>query len=272
MQESLYTLVCIFKTLVMTRKILHNLFIFTTVLFFSLTSQAQDDIQTFKNFQFSFNRVSQAWMKCNDTLAKLFHKQGLKYPPQDIYVRSFKSNNEMEIWARDEDTAAYKLVKKYRVCALSGILGPKRLEGDHQVPEGFYFIEDFNPKSDFYLSLLINYPNYSDLILGDKNKPGGDIYIHGGCVTVGCLPLTDQFIQEFYVLCLNAKLNGQNYIPVHIFPTRFDRTGLNFLGKMYKDETEKHRFWVNLKAGYDYFERHRRILPVMYNPDGKYVF
>lgn len=252
--------------------LLRNVLVAFFCTFLSLPVQAQDEVQTFKNFQFSFNRVSQAWMKCNDTLGKLFQSKGLSYPPKDIYVRSFKSNNEMEIWGRDEDTAAYTLVKTYRVCALSGILGPKRLEGDYQVPEGFYFIEDFNPKSDFYLSLLINYPNYSDLILGDKNKPGGDIYIHGGCVTVGCLPLTDPFIQEFYVLCLNAKLNGQNYIPVHIFPTRFNRQGLNFLGRSYKDEIEKQRFWVNLKAGYDYFEQYRKILPVMYTADGKYVF
>lgn len=240
--------------------------------FTGINAQAQDETQTFRNFQFSFNRVSQAWLKCNDSLGKLFRSRDIQYPPHEVYVRSFKSNNEMEIWARNDDTSRFTLVKRYQVCALSGILGPKRLEGDHQVPEGLYFIEDFNPKSDFYLSLLINYPNYSDLVLGDKKRPGGDIYIHGGCVTVGCLPLTDQFIQEFYVICLSAKLNGQHYIPVHIFPTRFNKQGLNFLGRTYTGDLEKQRFWVNLKAGYDYFERHHKILPVMYTAEGKYVF
>jgi murein L,D-transpeptidase YafK len=239
---------------------------------FTITASAQDDVQTFRNFQFSFTRVSQAWMKYNDTLRQMFDRKGLAFPPKDIYIRSFKSNNEMELWARDSDTAQYTLVKNYRVCALSGILGPKRVEGDRQVPEGFYFIDDFNPKSDFYLSLLLSYPNYSDMIMGNKTKPGGDIYIHGGCVTIGCLPLTDQFIQEFYVLCLNAKMAGQNYIPVHIFPVRFDRTGLNFLGRSYKDDEEKQKFWVNLKTGYDYFERNHKLLPVMYSETGKYVY
>lgn len=254
-------------------KIMRYLFLPVFILLVSYTpSKAQDDSQTFRNFQFSFERVSQAWMKYNDSLSKMFKRVGLKYPPHEIYVRSFKSNNEMELWGRDNDTAEFKLVKNYRVCALSGVLGPKRYEGDHQVPEGLYFIDDFNPKSDFYLSLLLSYPNYSDLVLGDKKKPGGDIYIHGGCVTVGCLPLTDQFIQEFYVLCLNAKLNGQNYIPVHIYPTRFNRSGLNFLGRSYKDDIEKQKFWVNLKHGYDYFEKTHKILPVMYTTDGRYVF
>lgn len=250
-----------------------NRILLAIVLLFSTSAlYAQEDVQTFRNFQFSFTRVSQAWMKYNDSLKKEFSARGLSYPPRDIYVRSFKSNNEMELWARDSDTARYRLVKTYRVCALSGILGPKRVEGDRQVPEGLYFIDDFNPKSEYYLSLLISYPNYSDLVLGHKQKPGGDIYIHGGCVTVGCLPLTDAFIQEFYVLCLNAKINGQNYIPVHIFPTRFDRVGLNFLGKTYSHDLEKQKFWVNLKAGYDYFEAHHKLLPVMYAQDGRYVF
>lgn len=233
---------------------------------------AQDDAATFRNFQFSFNRVSQAWMAYNDTLAKLFKARGLKYPCKDIYIRSFKSSNDMELWARDNDTSEYTLVKNYRICALSGVLGPKRYEGDRQVPEGLYFIEDFNPKSDFYLSLLINYPNYSDMVLGNKEKPGGDIYIHGGCVTVGCMPLTDPVIQEIYTLCLNAKLSGQNYIPVHIFPTRFNRVGLNFLGKNYKDDIDKQKFWVNLKSSYDYFERNHKLLPVMYSSDGRYIY
>lgn len=239
---------------------------------FAPSSWAQDDVATFKNFQFSFTRVSQAWMKYNDTLSKIFHKKDLAYPPHEIYLRSFKSNNELELWARNDDTSQFTKVKTYRVCALSGILGPKRFEGDRQVPEGLYFIDDFNPKSDFYLSLLLNYPNYSDMVLGDKRKPGGDIYIHGGCVTVGCLPLTDVFIQELYVLCLSAKINGQNYIPVHIYPTRFDRQGLNFLGRNYKNDIEKQKFWINLKSGYDYFEKNRKLLPVMYSTDGKYVF
>ena len=235
------------------------------------TTYAQDDVQAFRNFQLSFNRVSQAWLKYNDTLQKMFASKGLSYPPKDIYLRTFKAQNELELWGRDDVEDPYKLVKTYRICALSGILGPKRTEGDRQVPEGYYFIDDFNPKSDFFLSLLISYPNYSDMLLSDKKKPGGDIYIHGGCVTIGCMPMTDIGIQELYTLCLNAKLNGQTNIPVHIFPTRYTQAGLNYLGREYGSDTTKQRFWVNLKNGYDYFERNQQIQPVMYSPEGKYL-
>jgi murein L,D-transpeptidase YafK len=248
-------------------------FLMFIVSFAAVSAHAQDDdATTFRNFQFSFNRVSQSWTRYNDTLRKIFEQKKLRYPAHDIYLRFFKAANEGELWARNDDTSKYTLVKTYRMCALSGSLGPKRWEGDRMVPEGFYFIDDFNPKSDFYLSLLLNYPNYADLIKGDKAKPGGDIYIHGGCVTVGCLPMTDPVIMEIYTLCLNAKLAGQSYIPVHIYPIRFDRRGLDFLGREYASDTTKQRFWVNLKGEYDYFEKNKRLTPVMYTPDGRYVF
>ncbi len=261
-----------FLSISKSKKLLTGLVLACGISAMPFLSMAQDDVQTFRNFQMSFSRVSQSWVKYNDTLQKAFAAKGLAYPPTDIYLRAFKAHNEMELWARDSNSTKYVLVKNYRICALSGILGPKRYEGDRQVPEGQYFIEDFNPKSDFYLSMLLNYPNYSDMVNGDKKKPGGDIYIHGGCVTVGCMPMTDAVIQELYVLCLNAKMSGETYIPVHIYPVRFDRVGLNFLGREYAADTAKQRFWVNLKKGYDYFERYRKLQPVMYNAEGKYIY
>ncbi len=245
--------------------------VFSLFLAGSTAVHAQDEAQTFRNFQFSFNRVSQAWARNNDSLAALFKAKGVKYPA-NIFLREFKAQNELELWARNSDTGSYTLIKNYRVCALSGNMGPKRVEGDRQVPEGFYFIDDFNPKSDFHLSMLLNYPNYSDLILGNKIKPGGDIYIHGSCVTVGCIPLTDDIIQELYSVCLASKINGQSDIPVHIYPTRFNKVGLDYLGKNFGADELKQKFWVNLKAGYDYFEEHRQLKPVLYTTDGRYVF
>ena len=54
----------------------------------------------------------------------------------------------------------------------SGTTGPKRAEGDYQVPEGFYYINEFNPNSKYHLSLGLNYPNASDKILSDSIDPG----------------------------------------------------------------------------------------------------
>jgi murein L,D-transpeptidase YafK len=256
----------------MTTKLFRALAFIVALGFCNTRVQAQEDLQTFRNFQFSFTRVSQAYDKFSDSLRNMFQNRGLAFPPKNIYFRAFKAANELELWARNDDSSQFQLVKTYQVCASSGGLGPKRQEGDRQVPEGFYFIDEFNPKSDYHLSMLINYPNYSDMVCGNKERLGGDVYIHGGCITVGCLPMTDAVIQELYALCLSAKLNGENYIPIHIYPTRFDRKGLNFLGRSFAHDIVKQQFWVNLKAGYDYFEKNRKLLPIMYTPDGKYAF
>ena len=105
------------------------------------------------------------------------------------------------------------------------------------MPEGFYYINEFNPRSQYYLSLGINYPNVSDKILSDSLRPGSAIYIHGSCVTVGCIPVTDQQIDELYILAAHAKSQGQDYIPVHIFPIRYNvARSLRYLENLTKDD------------------------------------
>jgi murein L,D-transpeptidase YafK len=240
------------------------LFVHTAIAF------CQYDDNNFRNTQLSSARVSDAWKKYDDTLSRAFKKKNLTWPAKDIYIRVFKSQNEMELWGRNNETSEYKLVKTYRICALSGSLGPKRTKGDRQVPEGYYFIEEFNPNSEYYLSLKINYPNYADQ-QRSKADPGGEIYIHGGCVTIGCMPMTNEGIMEIYTICLNARLNGEENIPVHIYPTRLNSKGVNYLSHEFAKDLAKQQFWVELKTGYDYFEKYHKLLPVMYTLDGKYV-
>src|SRR6185437_2218067 len=86
--------------------------------FYSSNLYAQADDQSFKNFQFSFSRVSDAWKKYNDSLSRDFKKKNVAYPPKDIYLRAFKSQNELELWARNNEAAEYKLIKTYHICAI----------------------------------------------------------------------------------------------------------------------------------------------------------
>lgn len=248
------------------------LFIAGLLSFLTHSTYAQVDESVIRSSQMSTPRVSNAFNKFDNKLKAEFRSKGFNYPADNVYIRSFKAQNELELWVKNKDADTFSLFKTYKVCALSGMLGPKRVEGDRQVPEGLYFLTTYNPNSDFHLSMLVNYPNYSDMILGNKAKLGGDIYIHGGCLTVGCLPMTDEGIQEIYTICLGARMNGDNNIPVQIFPTIFNKAGLNFLGKEYKVDTEKQKFWINLKAAYDYFEVNKNPAPVMYNEEGKYIF
>ena len=177
---------------------------------------------SFIDYQKSFSRAADAMKRKEDTLQKQFKQKGLVWPAKYLYLRSFKYDSQLEVWVKNEIAEPYKLFKSYRVCALAGSMGPKRMEGDYQVPEGFYYINEFNPKSTYHLSLGINYPNESDRKLSDSIQPGGEIFIHGSCVTVGCIPLTDDKVEEVYTIAAYAKDLGQDFIPVHIFPIKFD--------------------------------------------------
>lgn len=73
------------------------------------------------------------------------------------------------------------------------------------------------------MSLGLNYPNLSDRKKSKATNLGGDIFIHGDCVTIGCLPMTNELIKEIYLYAIYAKNNGQEKIPVYIFPIQNDR-------------------------------------------------
>ncbi|MET6997953.1 L,D-transpeptidase family protein [Chitinophaga defluvii] len=228
--------------------------------------------QSFLDNQKLFPKVGEAYREKEDLLKKEFEKKGLTYPAKYIFIRSFKLDSEMEVWVKNNVADTFRLFKSYRVCTLSGKMGPKRKEGDRQVPEGFYYINDFNPNSNYHLSLGINYPNFSDKILSDQKKPGGEIYIHGSCITIGCIPLTDEFINEVYILAVNAKNAGQDFIPVHVFPVKFGNTrSLDYLGTVSLTDNSSQQFWVELKTAYDYFEKHHKLPVVLVDNKGKYI-
>ena len=240
---------------------------------FALLVVFQSFSQTsFVDFQRAQPRVAYAIRLKEDTLKKQFAKAGLEWPAKQIYVRSFKYDSQLEVWARNSTSEPYKLFKTYKVCAMAGSLGPKRIAGDYQVPEGFYYINEFNPRSTYHLSLGINYPNASDRILSDSLKPGGDIYIHGSCVTTGCIPILDPQIEELYILAANAKSAGQDFIPVHIFPVRFTNPkSLDYLSRATKDDQDLQRFAVKLKEVFDYFEKEKKLPLISINQKGEYV-
>jgi len=226
---------------------------------------------SFLDAQKNFPNVALALKLKQDTLQKQFAAAGLDWPPRQIYIRSFKYDSQMEVWVRSNTNENFKLFKTYRVCALAGTLGPKRMAGDYQVPEGFYYITEFNPRV-YHLGLKLNYPNPSDKVLSDSLKPGGGIYIHGSCVTVGCIPINDSQIEELYLLAATAKNNGQDFIPVHIFPVRYDKPqSMEYLTRIAKDNIPMQKFAVKLKEAYDYFDKEKQLPVITINRKGEYV-
>ncbi len=227
---------------------------------------------SFVDYQRTFPRPSEAFDRKIDTLRKQFAEKKLAWPAKYIYIRSFKYDSQLEVWVKNDMDAQFQLFKTYKVCALAGSLGPKRMEGDYQVPEGFYYISEFNPRSNYYLSLGINYPNVSDKILSDSLRPGSEIYIHGSCVTVGCIPITDQQIDELYILAAYAKDQGQDFIPVHIFPVRFNKEkSVKYLQSITKDDATLKKFSERLEDAYDYFEKYKQLPVVLIDGKGEYI-
>jgi murein L,D-transpeptidase YafK len=227
---------------------------------------------SFIDYQRTYPIVATAMKFKEDSLKNQFARAGLQWPVKQLYIRSFKYDSQMEVWVRSNNEAQFKLFKTYKVCAMAGAIGPKRLEGDYQVPEGFYNINEFNPKSSYHLSLGINYPNASDRVLSDSIKPGGDIYIHGNCVTVGCIPLQNDQIEELYILAATAKSQGQDFIPVHIFPIRYNnRKSFEYLAKTTKDNQDLQRFAIRIKEVYDYFEEKKKLPLIFINKKGDYL-
>lgn len=242
-------------------------------LLISSAAFGQASYTSFIDLQRTYPRPGNAILRKQDLLQKQFEERGFAWPARYIYIRSFKYDGQLEVWVKNNRKEQYKLFNTYKVCALAGTLGPKRMQGDFQVPEGFYYINEFNPNSNYYLSLGINYPNPSDRVLSNPLKPGGDIYIHGSCVTVGCIPVNDSQVEDLYILAAHAKSQGQDFIPVHIFPIRYsNKKSQEYLQGLTKDNAALKDFSEKLEQVYDHFEVTKQLPVILTNNRGSYVF
>jgi murein L,D-transpeptidase YafK len=134
---------------------------------------------------------------------------GVPYPPGQMVLVGLKKERLLEVWTGAG--RGYRLLRSYPVLAASGHAGPKLREGDRQVPEGFYRVIGFNPNSSYHLSLRIDYPNDEDRAAAQtdgRSDLGGDIFIHGKAVSIGCVAIGDSGIEELYVLLADVGLRN----------------------------------------------------------------
>jgi hypothetical protein len=210
-------------------------------------------------------RDAAAFAARSDVVKKLFADAGVPFPPASLLFRAFKLQKELEVWAAPQKDAPMKLVATYGICRLSGDIGPKRSQGDAQVPEGFYTIHYFWPVSAYHLEMKVGYPNASDKVLGARD-PGGDIMIHGACASIGCLSMSDERAEELWVMAKTVDKGGSK-VHVHIFPSR-DITSL-----LQDPQHQRHwPFWTNLKEGLERFDQTKRLPKVEIDWRGRYLF
>ena len=238
----------------------------------SACPSSSEQPKTFRDLQWKYPRVRTASAEKDSLLRQRFQEKGLTYPPHAILLRAFKKEAALELWATAAENQPYILVHEYRICTSSGVLGPKRRFGDEQVPEGFYDLDWFNPQSNFFLSLHISYPNATDRILGSHQNPGGDIFLHGNCASIGCIPITDDGIKEVYWLAVLVHSQGQQHLPIQIFPARLSDEGLKSLAAEHLNQQDLVAFWRNLKEGYDLFEKNHLLPRIKTGPHGAYQF
>jgi len=224
---------------------------------------------SFEAEQKKYERVRQAYQNTEKMVSKTLESNRISKDNFHITIMAFKEEQRLEIWAGNPDEKMKK-IKDYEICASSGKPGPKRKEGDWQVPEGFYHVERFNPVSSYHLALGINYPNASDKILAKSKKLGGQIMIHGACITIGCLPMTNEGIEEIYLYAVKARNSGQYRIPVYIFPAEPGKSEYKKL--IEKNQSSHVAFWENLVDGYNVYKNTGRPLSFSVSPDGKYDF
>lgn len=145
-----------------------------------------------------------------------FTRAGVTYPPKQLAILVFKKERRVALWARG--TGEWRFIRDYPIFAASGHAGPKLREGDYQVPEGVYRIAHLNPNSSYHLSMKVNYPNAFDLQMAQQDRRtrlGGDIFIHGKDLSIGCVAVGDRAIEELFTL---AAESGYQRIKVIIAP------------------------------------------------------
>src|ERR1700735_1389188 len=168
-------------------------------------------------------------------------------PSSPTLIRTYKKEAELEIW-KMKSSGEYALLKAYPMCRWSGQLGPKKREGDMQVPEGFYTIApgQMNPNSHYYLAFNVGYPNAYDRAYG---RTGGSVMVHGVCSSAGCFSMTDDQVADIYAIARDSFAGGQREIQLQSYP--FHMTAEN-MAKFRLDPNID--FWKNLKDGSDHFE------------------
>ena len=155
------------------------------------------------------NAVERYGLKMEPHLKTVFSKAGIAYPPRDIALLAFKKERHIQLWAKNSNQT-WRHVQTYPLTASSGRLGPKLKERDKQIPEGIYRLTAFNPFSAMHLSIMINYPNNWDRLQASKegrSKLGGNIFLHGKSLSVGCLAVGDKAIDELFLLTRRVGLN-----------------------------------------------------------------
>ena len=212
-------------------------------------------------------RIEAARKHSETRIRTRFADAGVSYPASRLFLRAFKHTQILELWASSSPSEPLRKIATFPLLAQSGSIGPKKREGDRQIPEGLYSIAVLNPLSSYHLSLGLNYPTPRDLRHADPAAPGSDIYIHGGARSIGCLAIGDDAIEELFLAVSDATSTSASpltadpfFIPVHIFPAPMHGSAWEQLAAEHTArDPALAPFWAELEHHYTSFEATHRI-------------
>ena len=214
-------------------------------------------------------RVVAARARSGAKLARALEAAGVPHP-RALLLRVFKDERVLEMWAVASPGGPFVHVGDRPVCASSGGPGPKARTGDGQVPEGLYRVTTLNPWSRFHLSLRLDYPNAADRARNPGvpvSALGGEIFIHGDCVTIGCVPIGDEAIEDVYLAALETRSRGGE-VSVLVLPAR--PGSARWDGLMKDASTVNGPLWRSLARISERLDTSNRMPRVRSEADGRY--
>jgi murein L,D-transpeptidase YafK len=156
------------------------------------------------------DRLEQYGPAARSRLTRYFRAHKLKYPPKRVIFLVLKKEKLLQLYA-NTTKGRFVHIKDFPVAAASGELGPKLKEGDCQVPEGVYKIVFLNPNSLYHLSMRLDYPNAFDRKMAKadgRTNLGGDIMIHGDCVSIGCVAMGNEISEDLFVMAADIGIEN----------------------------------------------------------------
>jgi hypothetical protein len=168
-------------------------------------------------------RVGQIGPRARERWKRWFEKAAVAYPPRSVVLVGLKREKMLEVYA-GPSRSRISFVRRIPMTAASGGPGPKLREGDRQVPEGVYRVDELNPYSRFHVSMHLAYPNAFDEQMAARDgrrRLGGQIMIHGNSKSIGCIAVGDEAAEDLFVLTADAGVGSTQVV---IAPRDFRRT------------------------------------------------